>query len=80
MQQKVEKKKSNQVAIISNVKGTRDLFGRLLHFALRALVDLNIVFQYPLLLEPPCFTHPDGSLRESKKSIVFHFLKGKVKT
>ena len=75
-----KKNKSNQVAIISNVKGTRDLFGRLLYLALRSLVDLNIVFQYPLLPEPPCFTHPDGSLRESKKSTVFHFLKHKVKT
>ena len=73
-----KKNKSNQVAIISNVKGTRDLFGRLLYLALRSLLDLNIVFQYPLLPEPPCFTHPDGSLRESKKSTVFHFLKNKV--
>ena len=44
------------------------------------LVNLNIVCQYPLLPEPPCFTHPDGSLRESKKSTVFHFLKHKVRT
>ena len=74
-----KKNKSNQVAIISNVKGTRDLFGRLLYLALRSLIDLN-VSQYPLLPEPPCFTHPDGSLRENKKSTVFHFLKDKVKT
>ena len=75
-----KKSKSNQVAIISNVKGTRDLFGRLLYLAFRLLVDLNIVFQYALLPEPPRFTHPNGSLRESKKSTVFHFLKHKVKT
>ena len=75
-----KKNKSNQVAIPSNVKGTSDLFGKLLYLAFRLLVDLNIVFQYPLLLEPPRFTHPNGSLRESKKSIVFYFLKHKVKT
>ena len=39
--------------------------------------DLNIVFQYPLS-EPPCFVHLDGSLHESKKSSVIHFLKEKI--
>ena len=68
-----KKNKSNQVVIISNVKGTRDLLGGLLYLSIRSLVDLNIVFQYPLHPEPPCFTHPDGSLRESIKSTAFHF-------
>ena len=65
-----KKNKSNQVAIISNVKGTRDLFGRLLYLALQSLVDLNIVFQYPLPPESPCFTHPDGSLK-NQLSFIF---------
>ena len=61
------------------MQGARDLFGRLLYVALRSLADLNIVFKYTLLPEPPCLTHPDGSLGESKKPTVFHFLKHKVK-
>ena len=75
-----KKNKSNQIAKISNVKEKRDLFGRLPYLALRSVVDLHIVFQYSLLSQPPCFIHPDGSLRESKNSTIFHFLKDKVKT
>ena len=30
--------------------------------------------------EPPCFCHPDGSLRNSPKSNVFQYLKGLVQS
>ena len=55
------------------------MFGRLLHLSVRKNIDLNIVFQCQFLPEPPCFLNPDGSLRENKKSSVFHFLKEKIK-
>ena len=51
------------------------MFGRLFELSVRKNIDFNIVFQYPLLPEPPCFVHSDESLCESKKSSVIHFLK-----
>ena len=30
--------------------------------------------------EPPCFTHPDGALRDNPKSNVYKILKGMVNT
>ena len=74
----LKKNKSKQVAEIANIKGFNDMFGCLLYLSVRKNIDLNIVFQYPLLPEPPCFINPDGSLRESKKSSVIHFLKEKI--
>ena len=38
------------------------------------------MFQYPLVPEPPCFTHPDGALRDNPKSNVYKVLKGMVNT
>ena len=38
------------------------------------------MFQYPLVPEPPCFTHPDGALRDNPKSNVYKILKGMVNT
>ena len=52
--------------------------GRLLCFSVRKDIDLNIVFQYPLLQTPPCFVHTDKSLRESENLSVVHFLKEKI--
>ena len=70
----MKKNKSKEIAEIANIKGTRDIFGQLLYLSVRKNIDLNIVFQYPPLPEPPCFLHPNGSLRETKKSPVIHFL------
>ena len=55
-----------------------DVFGRLLYLSVRKNIDLDIVFQYPLLPEPPCFLHSDKKLRESRKSSVIHCLKEKL--
>ena len=74
----MKKNKSKQVVEIANIKGTRDIFGRLLYLSVRKNIDLNIVFQYPLLPQPPCFVHSDESSRESKKSSVTYFLKEKI--
>ena len=54
------------------------MLGRLLYFSIRKNIDLNIVFQYPVLPELPCFVHPDELLRESKKSLLIHCLKEKI--
>ena len=53
---------------------------RLMYLAITKEIDLNIVFQYLILPEPPCFVHPDSSLRESKKAAVFHLMKEKIES
>ena len=72
------KNTSKKAAAIAQTKGTRDMFGRLLFLSIQRQIDIRSVFQYPLLPEPVCFAHPDGSIRNSPKSKVFHFLKTKV--
>ena len=74
-----EKKNTfKKAAAIAHTKGTRDMFGRLLFLSLQRQIDIKSVFQYPLIPEPVCLAHPDGSIRDSPKSKVFHFLKTKV--
>lgn len=69
---------SKKAAAIAQTKGTRDMFGRLLFLSIQRQINIKSVFQYPLLPEPVCFAHPDGFIRDSPKSKVFHFLKTKV--
>ena len=54
------------------------MFGKLLYLSVRKNIDLNIIFQYLLLPQPPCFVHPDGLMRENKKLSVIHFLNEKI--
>ena len=54
------------------------MFGKLLYLSVRKNIDLNIIFQYLLLPQPPCFVHPHGSMRENKKLSVIHFLNEKI--
>ena len=75
----LKKNKSKKLREIANIKGTRDMFGRLLYLAVKKQVNLDVVFLYPLLPEPSCFVHPDGALRESNKDTVFHLMESKVK-
>ena len=72
------KNTSKKAAAIAQTKGTRDMFGRLLFLSIQRQIDIRSVFQYPLLPEQVCFARPDGSIRNSPKSKVFHFLKTKV--
>ena len=74
----LKKDKSKQVKEIVNVRGTRDMFGRLLYLLVRKEFDLNTLFHYPILPEPPYFTHPDGSLREGKKVSVLYLMKRSI--
>ena len=69
------KNTSRKVAEIAGVKGTRDLFRRLLYLSITHDIDLAKVLQYPFLPEPACFAHPDGTMRQSDKAKVFHELK-----
>ena len=71
----MKKNQSKSVARIAQTKGTRDIFGRLLFLSFKENLDIKTIFKYPLLPEPVCFTLPDGSIRESPKNKVFHFLK-----
>ena len=54
------------------------MFGKLLYLSVRKNIDLNIIFQYLLLPQPPCFVHPHGLMRENKKLSVIHFLNEKI--
>ena len=69
-----KRNKSKKAQQIAQTKGTRDMLGRLLFLSVKMDIDISKVFCYPLLPEPPCFAHPDGSLRESPKSKVFEHL------
>ena len=73
-----KKNKSSRVEEIARAKGTRDMFGRLLF--LKVFQRFSKVFSCPLLPDPPCFANPDGSLRQSPKSKVIHFLKNGLRT
>ena len=53
------------------------MFGWLPYLSVTKNIDFDIVFQYLLLPEPPCLAHRDGSLCETNKLSVIHFLKNK---
>ena len=71
----LKKNQSKSVARIAQTKGTRDIFGRLLFLSFKENFDIKTIFKYPLLPEPVCFAHPDGSIRKSPKNKLLHFLK-----
>ena len=75
-----KRNKSTQASKIQKVKGTRDIFRRLLLLPFTKQVDVKRIFASPLVPESPCFCHPDGSLRDSPKSKVFQYLKGLVQS
>ena len=59
----ITRNKSKQAQKPAEAKGTRDIFGRLLFFlSFQQKIDVSMVFQYSLVPDPPCFTHPDGAL------------------
>ena len=73
-----QKNTSRKAAQVAEAKGTQDLFGRLLYLAVVHDIDLAKVLKYPILPEPACFAHPDGTMRQSEKATVFHKLKNTV--
>ena len=52
------------------------IFGRLLFLAITKQLDVKRISAYPLVPEPPCYCHLDGSLRNSPKSKFFQDVKG----
>ena len=75
-----KKNKSTQASKFHQAKGTLDIFYRLLFFPFTKQIDVKRIFAYPLVPEPPCFCHPDGSLCDSPKPNVFHYWKGLVQS
>ena len=67
----VKKNKSKKANEIAQLKGTRDLFARLLYLAVaeKGLCE-EMVITYPLAHEPSEFVHSDGTIRTTPKSAV----------
>ena len=65
-----KKNKSTKAYQIAQLKGTRDLFARLLFLAVKKNLNAEKVLEYPLIPIPPELAHPDGSMRTTTKSSV----------
>ena len=65
-------KKNKEAVELQVIKGTRDLFGKLLFCSETNSIDLGTVFSFLILPEPACFAYPDGTIRQNDKSAVFH--------
>ena len=64
----VKKNKSKKANQIVQLKGTRDLFARLLFLAVKKNLFVETVLKFPLAPIPSEFAHPDGSIRTTAKS------------
>ena len=69
-----KKSKSQKVSKIASIRGTRNIFGRLLYLAVTNGINLEKIFEYPTFPEPPCFTHPDGTVRSIDKAVIHHYM------
>ena len=67
----VKKNKSKKANEIAQLKGTRDLFGRLLYLAIaeKGLCE-EMIITFPLAYEAAKFVHPDVTIRTTTKSSV----------
>lgn len=74
------KMKSKNAKQVLEIKGTRDLFGRLLYLAVTSNVDLQIVFNYPLTPVPLSLGNIDGSMNKTPKSSLKKKLEAKVES
>ena len=70
----IKKNKSKKANQIVRLKGTRDLFARLLFLAIKKNLSAENVLQFPLVPKPSEFAHHDGSIRTSVKSVVTDLL------
>ena len=57
---------------IIELKGTRDVFGRLVILATQTTVDLQKVFEYPFTPVPLTLAQIDGSINKTDKSKLMH--------
>ena len=69
-----KKNKLQKVSKIANNRGKRDIFCRLLYLAVTKGINLEKMFEYPILPVPPCFTHPDGTVRSTDKGAMHHYM------
>ena len=63
-----------KIAELQVTKGTRDLFGRLLHLSATNGIDLESTFSFSILPEPACFAYPGRTIRQNDKSTVSRHL------
>ena len=66
----VKKNKSKKADEIVQLKGTRDLFARLLFLAVKKKLCTEDVLKFPLTPIPSELAHPDGSIRTTAKNAV----------
>ena len=67
----INKNKSKKAVEIAQVKGTRDVFARLLYLSIAEKgLGEETVLSYPLTPEPAEFVHPDGTIRQTTKSAI----------
>ena len=78
--QALEKNKSKQALKLAEVKGTQDLFRRLLFLSFQQKIDVSTMYQYPIVPEPHCFAYPNGALRDNSKSNACKIVKEMVNT
>ena len=80
----MKKNKSALAKKLAEVKGTRDLWGRLTYLAATMKDDLSRnmekVLLYPLVPNPPPLSHFDGSMRKTEKAKFTQKLESMVDT
>lgn len=65
---------------VIELKGTRDLFGRLLYLSTVHKVDMEKVFSYPLTPVPLSLGHVDGSINKTDKAKLMHKLENTIQS
>lgn len=80
----IAKSKNNK---IEEFRAQRDLFGVLLNMVLtyqkensNKNLDMKSILAKPIIKQPPCFCHPDGTICKTDKSIFMKFLEEKAPT
>ena len=63
---------------IAELKGTRDLMGRLVILATKRNLDLPYIFEFPLIPVPLSMCSIDGTMAKTDKSALFKLLESKV--
>ena len=52
---------------VAEVKGTRDLYSRLIWLAAKGNLDLEQTLTFPTVPNPPSMSHHDGSMRKNRQ-------------
>lgn len=63
---------------VAELKGTRDLMGRLVILATKRDLDLPFIFEFPLTPVPLSMCNTDGTMAKTEKSALFKLLESKV--